>query len=390
MVTVCDISAFQYWRTPPVARLLVSAPEDDPQLRAMVSPARLRAFREELAESVPLLRALANRGQSRARYGPDALALAAAVPLLAAGSMGPIDVHSERPGQRRPSALVRPRVCAGVSSEPAYGIAPGVSVVAPQLALQQLCARASLVQTVMLATEVCGGFSVYDPPEPVRRLLNELLAEGRLPRIAGWEPSLDMDGRLTSLWTRPALLTPARMLSHARSTGVRRGRARLELAARLTVPGAASPFEARTGILLGFSSARGGEGYAGFSHNARIGLSGDARRLARRGYLACDLYWPAAEGRRALDLECQSGLVHGGSAAALSDADRTAALQLMETEVVLATYGQIADAGRFDALSRLVAQKLGVSYHVKSPEQRDRALKLRQEVFQSWEELPLV
>ena len=61
MATICDISAFQYWRTPPVVRLLASAPDDDPQLRAMVSPARLRSFRDELAETAPLLRALSDK-----------------------------------------------------------------------------------------------------------------------------------------------------------------------------------------------------------------------------------------------------------------------------------------------------------------------------------------
>ena len=71
MATICDISAFLYWRTPPVVRLLASAPEGEPLLANVVEPDRLRVFRSRLAEESPLMRALSDPGQSRARYGDD-------------------------------------------------------------------------------------------------------------------------------------------------------------------------------------------------------------------------------------------------------------------------------------------------------------------------------
>lgn len=347
-------------------------------------------LREGLAECCQLLRTLSSFGQSHAHPGADARALRDASLLLAPSMSAPVDVLVGGPEERSASLLVRPRLCSGSEGEPSYSVAPAVSVVTPQLAVQQLAARASLVRTVMLVTEMLGRFAVYRPPEPMRDLLEELLERGGLPSLSGWSPSLDADGHLTTLWSRPPLLTPGRLLAHANQTKVTRGRKRLELAARLAIPGAASPLEVRAGILMGFPHARGGEGYGGLSHNVRVDLTGEAKRLARRGHLVCDLYWQAKEGRRALDLECQSVQAHSGAASALTDADRATALQLVGTEVVFATHGQISDPERFDALSKVVAEKLGVSYHLKSPEQRERAGLLRQEVLQNWEGLPFV
>lgn len=336
------------------------------------------------------MRALSDPGQSRARYGEDVRPLRTAAPLLSVSAGAPMDILVERASERSASALVRPRMCHGLGTGPSYGVAQGVRVVAPQVALQQLAARATLVRAVMLSTELCGSFSVYEPLACVRELLQELVDAGRLPVMSRWSPVLSADGRLTSLWSRPPLVSPACLLDEAGRSKAPRGRARLAEATRLTVAGAASPLEARAGILLGFPQSRGGEGYAGLSHNVRVDLSEGARRLARRGHLVCDLYWATGEGGRALDLECQSSLIHGAGGVALSDADRAAALELEGVDVVFATHGQVSDPGRFGLLSRLVADKLGLSYHVKSPAQREREALLRSEVFEAWEGLPLV
>lgn len=65
---ICDISAFQYWRIPPVVRLLTEAPPDDSLLLNLVDDEeleRLRAGRAELPPRARLLgvrRALAGGG----------------------------------------------------------------------------------------------------------------------------------------------------------------------------------------------------------------------------------------------------------------------------------------------------------------------------------------
>ena len=91
-------------------------------------------------------------------------------------------------------------------------------------------------------------------------------------------------------------------------------------------------------MLLGLSRRLGGEGYPPFRHNQRIALTREARHLARRAFLVCDIYWSGTEGRRSLDVECQSRLAHTSDDAALSDADRATALDLVGVDVVNVTY----------------------------------------------------
>ena len=53
---ICDISAFQYWRIPPVVRLLTEAPPDDPLLLNLVDGEELERLRAGSA-GLPLARA---------------------------------------------------------------------------------------------------------------------------------------------------------------------------------------------------------------------------------------------------------------------------------------------------------------------------------------------
>lgn len=388
---ICDISAFLYWRTPPVVRLLTSAREDDPLLLSLFNPERVRNCRRAPAASSALLGAWAGSSLTRAHYGAAGVALMSAAPLFAGSLDLPVDLLVEEPSQRRASRLARPRVWGAPVPEGAVvDLGRGMGVVAPIVALHQLAGRASPVRTVLLASELCGSFAVYEPPGPVRALLQELVDERRLPRLSGWSPALDARGQISRVWSRPPLLSVERLAEWASSSEVVRGRERLAGAARLVVPAAASPFEVQTGVLMGFSPRRGGEGYDGFVHNRRIELPSAAARIARRSSCVCDLYWEGGEGRRALDLECRSSLSHLGESSAISDADRSAALQLMGIEVVELTYGQLADPARFEAFSGLVAEKLGVPPRERTAAQRLRQARLREEVLVDWERLPFV
>ena len=388
--TICDTSAFLYWRTPPLVRLLASEPEDSPLLRELLSPSEVRAFRQELAASSPLCVLASRADGGRAHPGIRAGAVAASATALSVALEPPVDLLVCHPSERSASALVRPRLCS-TPTEPGgwRSVAPGVTAVSPLFSLQQIAARASLPRVVMLASELCGSFSVYVAPEPVRALLQRLIDEGRLPRISGWSPTLDRDGNLTELWSRPPLSTPERLEEFARCSLTARGRTRLLRAAELVVAGAASPFYVRAGMLLGLSRRLGGEGYGAFRHNQRVPLTQGARSLARRAFLVCDIYWDAVEGRRALDVEGQSRLAHAFDDAALSDADRATALDLVGVDVVNVTYGQLTSLARFDALSQLIAEKLGVPYRRRTSSETDAAMRLREELFADWATLPL-
>lgn len=390
---ICDTSAFLFWRTPPIVRLLAAAPLDDSMLRDLLPTDRVKRFREELAKSSLLVSAARNRCLRRAHYGPGAQALKESGSLLAPSMDGPIDLLVSEKAQRTHSYLERSRLWNGADfSQTLMYVTEEVGVVCPAHALQQLSSRLSLCRTVMLASELCGSFAVYASPEPVRALLQELADANLIPSYSRWSCTLDSEGRLTNLWSRPPLATPDDLRVFTAESGTNRGRAKMLGAAELVVPGAASPFEVQMGILMGFSEKLGGEGYGGFEHNRTISLSPPARRLARRGSCVCDLYWEAKPGssRRGFDLECHSVQHHMGKGASLSDAYRSAALQLVGVDVVEATYAQMAQASRFGTLSMLVAQKIGREYHDKTAREFEAAQRLRRELLVDWQSLPRV
>ena len=384
---ICDISAFLFWRMPPLVRPLVLGAEDDATLWRIAAPERLARLRQEIVAASPLA-GLADARAPNAHFGEAGSALLDALPLLAAFARGPVDVLVREPGERRTSQLVKPRVWAGALTETdVVHVAPGLAVVTPALALQQIAARTTTVRTAMLASELCGCFSVYRGPEPVTRLLQELFDEGRLASYGGWRAAADNEGRLTGLWSRPRFYTVERLRHLAEGAGSPRGRARLVEAAALALENAASPFEVQAGMLLGLPDSLGGEGYSGFSHNYELALNASARRLAGRGTCRCDLYWPASEGHRALDLECQSRLFHVGIESGLSDADRATALQSMGVEVLLVTYAQFSEVARFDALSAAVAEKIGRTPPAHTREFLGVRKELRSQVLVRWEDL---
>lgn len=389
---ICDSSALRYWRTPPLVRALAA---EDPQAggfpgvtlselrEVQVGVAREREIWREVALAAPRGRPVTSEAVEGIAWGLDRLA-----PSLAC----PVDVLVDRPGQRRPSALVSPRVWSGPVPDGALErIGDDLWVTSPAFTLLQLATRLSLPRLAMVASELCGTFSAYECPDAVRELLERLREEGRLARFGSWAPSFGRDGRLSELWSRPPLVTPDELARFAGSPELRgvRGRRRLAEAARLVVPGAASPLEVRTAVLLGWPRELGGEGLSGFSHNARVELRGEARRVARRSVCYCDLYWPGGERGGALDLECQSGEFHASEASLLSDADRSTALKLMGVEVVEVTWATLSHEASLDALAGLVAEKVGGDRGPCPPDFGTRRAGLREEVLGSWGELDL-
>ena len=271
-----------------------------------MSTERLLAFRLRLQEDLPLSRICSHQGVLWRHASDRARSIRGAQTLLSPSDDGPIDVLVQSGTERHASPVIRPCLW---SAEPPLGsaapVADDLSVACPELVLHQLAARASLTQVVLLGSELCGSFSVYSPPPPVREVLQELLDAGRLPRLGGWHPCVAPGGRVGDLWTHEPLATPASIAAFARKSDKARGRSRLLEASRLIAPNAASPFEVQAGVLLGFPRQRGGEGFDCFEHNGRVHLTREASLLAGRDTCICDLLYP--EG---LDIECQSALFH--------------------------------------------------------------------------------
>lgn len=383
---ICGASALAYWRTPPVVRAICFSGDDATDLP--VDGRRLAEVRREAHRELGIWRH-GSLGISAGRPASSAVALDVldAAARIAPSVEPPVDVLvSSREGRRR-SSLLRPHVIAPeLADHELVRVTRTLCVTSPELTLLTLASSLTLAQLVMVASELCGTFSVYRPPKSVEALLEELNRDGFMPRMSSWVPSFE-GGALSDLWSRPRLTTPERLLDLARRAHGRRGCRMLERAARLCVPLAASPLEVQAGMLLGLPPELGGEGYAGFSHNHEVVLDVPARRIARRAACRCDLFWPGEEGRRALDLECHSRLYHGGEGQALSDADRTTALQGMGVEVLLVTYGQLESPARFDALSGMVAEKIGRTPPSHTEGFLAARADLRSQVLVSWASL---
>ena len=377
---LCGASAFSVWRTPPLVRELAELSLDNKGLP--VSFDRLREVRAVLMRELDLWRCSTfylDRGRPLSEVsegiGFNAGALAPSVSL-------PVDVLVDAPGARRGSRLLRPHVLSPALTEgEIVPLAHWLSLTSPALTLLQLAPTLSLPRLVMAASEFCGSFSVYRPPAVLRELIEELAAGSGVPVVGGWRPSFDGEGRLTDVWSRPPLTTPGELFALAERAAGRRGCRALARAASLVVPHAASPFEVQTGMLLGMGPEHGGEGHGGFAYNGRLALDARAQSLSGQSVCYCDVLWAAEEGRRALDLECQSATFHAGERPMLSDADRALALQSMGVEVLFVTYAQIASERRADALAQTVAEKLGAEVVPRTDDFLARRAELRREVL---------
>lgn len=351
-------------------------------LRKIISPDELLGFRVELETQTQF--SLRCTGASWRNACKDSKTIREYRRFLMPFASFPVDVLVRDDDRRHRSNLIKPWLW---TQELPFGSVSGIvdelSVTSPAFTLLQLASRTTLTRTVLLASELCGTYATYLPTAPMAHQLQKLQNRGSLCPFGGWRPCLDASGRLTTLWTREPLVDPRELLQLADAVSPQRGCKTLRQTAELVVPLAASPFETQTGILLGFSRRRGGEGHAGYTHNERIDLSRQARLIASREYCLCDLYWPDG-----LDIECQSAQHHDDENSFLSDSDRSAALELMGVKVLPLTYKQLGDADRFEAFAMAVAHARGIKPRPKTAAQLKAAAILRDEVLVDWEGLP--
>lgn len=379
---ICDISALKFWRTPPVVRLLVAAPEDSSLLAHRVDLNELAKFRSNLYTALPFCKAFAS-GKAWRHYGEHARTLRDQFMALAPSLDTPIDVLYDDPSTRSSSGLIQPRTWSGeLPSGSIVSLTDEITVASPQFALQQFAARAPWARTYMLASELCGSFTIYNPPAPIKTYLQKLVDQNALPICNGWEPCLS-NGRLTDLWKREPLLTPDDLTAFAQGCESTRGKAKILSVAKLLKPNAASPLEVQTGMMLGLPRRRGGEGLSGFEYNTKVLLSKDAQALAQKSYCLCDLLWE----EQGLDVECQSMLAHNSWDSLVSDFDRAAALGQMGVRVIFATNSSVFDASRRDAFITAVANSLGKRVKPKSAVELKAQAALEKELMVDWNRL---
>ncbi len=369
---ICDITALNYWRVPPVVQLLACSPTADVRLAKHLTDEDLSTLSENFAA---MQKPFKQKHSGNAGQGYKSLM--DEVPLLALCGDGPFDVLTTNKGETCVSKLVRPRLWSyGLPAGSVRQITDSLGAASPEFAFQQVIVHKKFGEALMMATELCGGYSVYRTPKPIDQIVERLYSLGKLPAIGGWTPRIEADGKLSDLWQHDSITTPEALLRQAEQSDSSRGRKKLERVAKLVIPDAASPFEAKAGILFGLPRRYGGAGLGGLSHNQRIGLTPDAAVIADRGTCYCDLYW--SEG---VDLECHSKAWHSRRDEQLSDFTRQAALELMGIDVVPMTNEQLTSQRQFDAIARLVSGKLGRKVCRKSDFERRVEAKLREEIL---------
>jgi hypothetical protein len=379
---VCGATAYQYWRVPPIVTYLAAAPEADPSLRRFCGQDELIGFRAQLHEQLPFLQQCT--GASWRNFGENTSNVRDACMILAPSANFPVETLVTRRCDRGGSSLLKPSLWTGELPRGATTDATdNLCVTTPAFTLLQLASRLGLTRTVLLASELCGCYAVYDAPAAIKQQLQRLANRGRLKSFHGWRPCLDASGQVGNLWSREPLVTPDDLTDMAERASGHNGSAILREAAKLVIPLAASPFETQAGILLAFSKRKGGEGFEGLSHNEKVELSRDARLVGQRQCCYCDIYWPDG-----LDVECQSAQYHNSLDGFLSDADRTAALKLMGVNVLPLTYAQFKDPKRFDAFCDAVADSLNVRRKPKTESQAKASEHLRGEIMVDWAALP--
>ena len=262
----------------------------------------------------------------------------------------------------------------------------GFEVTSPLFTLLMLASRIPRERLAMAAYELCGSFAVYRPSAAIERALAEPRNAAALATPGAWRRVRNTRGEPTALWSREPIVEIDELKRFVAATAGLRGNRNLSWAASCVMGVTASPLEVRAAMLLGLRASRGGRNFKDLRLNHRINLTADARRLSGKTHCIADIYLEAPE-CRPLDIECQGGVVHDSTAAALSDSRRSLALQSMGIDVVPVTFDQLYDQRAFDALCAMLDKCLGRRSAKRTPTSETKERELRRHLFCNWERL---
>lgn len=223
----------------------------------------------------------------------------------------------------------------------------GIYVSSPELCFVQMARELSIYELIQLGYELCG---IYLPPRPGSDILG----------------------------SRPhALTSPQAIMAMANRLQGTHGRTDALRAARYIQGGARSPMETVLGMLLNLPRLLGGKGIPGMSLDHRIDLDEHARKLARRSYLVCDLYWEKAR----LDVEYEGRAFHEGEAGMASDKSRSNALSHMGVDVMSVFDEHIRSDEALQVVALEIAKKVGFRMRPRSYDDATKTRELRQAIL---------
>lgn len=388
-VVICDISAWEYWRTPPLLQDVEISVERFRRMVPQNSPLR---------HTVPYPRPNARRA--------DRLICSRILTDLKGLSI-PVHVMVSEPRSLHASSLVHPHAMpSDLPREHLIPLGNGLSVLSPELCLVLHRKRRDAMQIAKMMFEACGIFTICPGSERLAAAMRDLVSSGALHRgcissdqriyefcgptgipigttgrdgeVLPWEPGFDRRGQITDLWKRPPLTSTDRI---ARLLDELDGPHRFKAARRAlsaTIDGAASPEEARALLMLCSDRWLGGEAWKKPLLNARVDLTLEAKALSHRSFLVADALWPETRGI----LEVNGEVAHADENGFLIASGRTPALESMGYGVAELNHEQMADLELFDAMLPTISRKLGLPLQKRTAAFLARRDKLHRELFQ--------
>lgn len=387
-VVICDISAWEYWRTPPLLQDIEISADRFHRMIPQNSPLR---------HTVPHPRSDARRA--------DRLICGRILTDLK-GLSTPVHVMVSEPSSLHVSSLIHPHAMpSNLPREHLVPLGNGLSVLSPELCLVLHRKRRDAAQIAKMMFEACGIFTICPGSVRLAAAMRDLASSGALHRgcipsnqriyefcgptgipngttgndgeTLPWEPSFDRRGQITDLWKRPPLTDTG---SIARLLDGLGGPHRFKEARRAldaTIDGAASPEEVRALLMLCSDRWLGGESWETPLLNARIDLTLEAKALSHRGFFVADALWPETRGI----LEVNGEVAHADEDGFLIASGRTPALESMGYRVAELNHEQMADLELFDAMLPTISSKLGLPLKKRTAAFLARRDRLHRELF---------
>lgn len=364
---ICDISAWDYWRTPPALRdvaipldiACADAPDglglDWPTATARANSRRLDAnIRERLLTDLKGITPPVHMMLPESiRYSSD-LIIAHRIPKRL--PKGCVKDLGHDIGILSPTYLLSSARCSIDPIDLAIAMfeACGIYATSPHNSRMELA-----FDTIKNE----GGLKEGGALNPLFKLCEHYDSNGKRSAFLdengeepAWSACLPTGSTKTDLWKRPPLTSIDQLETLAYEMYQDSTPRALKRALGFAMDGSASPLESKIALFLTMGMRFGGEGWPKPKLNQRITFDEAAVRLAHQGHCVADQLYTETKGI----LEINGEAFHSDDLTFKKETGRTAALESMGYRVASFTYDQISDLENYDSIIAQRAETLGL------------------------------
>lgn len=368
MVIICDISAWQYWRTPPIIK------NSEVPLELAVAPSENGGLNMDRA--LFTLRSNAREAERliSSRILTDLKGLTFPVHVM-------VDEHTPRRSSKLISCHTLP---VWLSRKDIIDLGGGVGVLGLGSLFATIGRHASAIDIAGAMCEACGIYTLFHATKRSKLIIGGLLEDAETRKLlldspaklryywsqhgnrtatfdesnslSSWQPCLKATDTLDDLWRRPPLATleyfEKRAIDHPPSRGINAFRQALRIARE----GLASPLETQCAILLTAPVDLGGENLPIPKFNQQIRLSEGAKKLAGTAYCVGDAVWESCK----TIFEANGYAYHADEDGFYIKSGRLSALQNLGYTVHEMNYAQLTDQEQYEAIVQSICSSLNV------------------------------